>query len=127
MSPPPSSRYGAGLAALVALIVAYLRPELAPALVLVVVLVGSAALWGAARVDHLKLRADLARLADENLRLAESLESLADTAWELRESEERYRSLIDAQGDLVVRRDAAGNVTFVNPAFATGLRLHLRP
>ena len=45
------------------------------------------------------------------------LESLADTAWELRESEERYRSLIEAQGDLVVHRDRDGKVTFVNPAF----------
>ncbi len=113
----------AGLAALVALIVAYLRPELAPILLPAVVVVGAAALWGAARVDHLKLRGDLARLADENLRLAESLERLADTAWELRESEERYRSLIDAQGDLVVRRDAAGNVTFVNPAFTKAFAL----
>ncbi len=123
MSPPPRSRPAAGLATLVGLIVAYLRPELAPVLVPLVVLLGTGALWGAARVDHLKLRADLVRLADENQRLAASLESLADTAWELRESEERYRSLIDAQGDLVVRRDAAGKVTFVNPAFATTFAL----
>jgi len=113
----------AGLGALVALVAVYLRPELAPALVPVVVLVGAAAMWGAARVDHLKLGADLQRLAGENHRLAASLESLADTAWELREGEERYRSLIDAQGDLVVRRDAAGNVTFVNPAFTNAFAL----
>ena len=35
------------------------------------------------------------------------------------ESEERYRSVIDAQGDLVVRRDGDGRVTFVSPAFAS--------
>ncbi len=109
----------AGLAALAALVTADLRQELAPVLLPLVVLAGAAAMWGAARVDHLKLRAELGRLAEENLRLVASLETLADTAWELRESEERYRSLIDAQGDLVVRRDAAGNVTFVNPAFAS--------
>ena len=108
----------AGLVALAALAVAWVRPEMSAGMAPVVVLLGAAAFWGAARIDHMKLRADLARLAGENRRLAASLERLSDTAWELRESEERYRSLTDAQGDLVVRRDVAGKVTFVNPAFA---------
>ena len=108
----------AALGILVAFAVAWIYPLLSPAVAAAVVVVSAVALWGAARVDHLRLRADLDRLAAENRRLAARLESLADTAWELRESEERYRSLIDAQGDLVVRRDADGSVTFVNPAFA---------
>jgi signal transduction histidine kinase/CheY-like chemotaxis protein len=108
----------AALLILVAFAIAHLYPMLSPAVAATVVVISSAALWGAARVDQNQLRTDLARLADENRRLAASLESLADTAWELRESEERYRSMIDAQGDLVVRRDAAGRVTFINPAFA---------
>jgi PAS domain S-box-containing protein len=108
----------AALTVMAALAFAYAEPSLAPMLVPIAALLGATALWGAARIDHLRLRSDLRRLAVENHRLAASLESLADTAWELRESEERYRSLIDAQGDLVVHRDAAGRVAFVNRAFA---------
>ena len=36
------------------------------------------------------------------------LETLADRMWELQESEERFRGLIDALGDLVVHRDRDG-------------------
>ena len=43
-------------------------------------------------------------------------ERLEDLAWGLRESEARYRDLIDAQGDLIIRRDTAGLVTFANDA-----------
>ena len=35
-----------------------------------------------------------------------SVEKLTDHIWELREAEERARSLLEAQGDLIVRRDA---------------------
>ncbi len=47
------------------------------------------------------------------------VETLSDDVWELREAEERVRSLLDAQGDLIVRRNAQGFVTFVNDAFCT--------
>ncbi|MCR4283228.1 MAG: ATP-binding protein, partial [Bauldia sp.] len=107
----------AGLGILAAFALAWINPLLSPAVAAVVLFVSAIALWGAARVDHRRLRFDLERLAGENHRLTARLESLADTAWELRESEERYRSLVDAQGDLVVRRDAVDRVTFVNPAF----------
>ncbi len=113
----------AGLATLGGLIFAYVEPAAAPFVAPLAVLGGAFALWGAARVDHVRLGADLDRLADENRRLADRLESLADTAWELHESEERYRNLIDAQGDLVVHCDAEGRVTFVNPAFTRAFGL----
>ncbi|HVZ54897.1 MAG TPA: ATP-binding protein [Pseudolabrys sp.] len=45
------------------------------------------------------------------------VEELADLNWELREAEERARSLLEAQGDLIVRRDAQGRVTYANDAF----------
>ena len=45
------------------------------------------------------------------------VEELADRNWELREAEERARSLLEAQGDLIVRRDAQGRVTYANDAF----------
>ena len=108
----------AGLGILVGFALVHLWPAFAPVAAAAGALVSAVALWGAARVDHAGLKAEIVRLAADNRRLTGQLESLADTAWELRESEERYRSLIDAQGDLIVRRDAAGNVTFVNPAFA---------
>ncbi len=44
-------------------------------------------------------------------------EELSDRNWELREAEERARSLLEAQGDLIVRRDAQGNITYANDAF----------
>ena len=44
-------------------------------------------------------------------------EKRADAIWDLRESEERSRSLIDDQGDLIVRRDVRGRITYANDAF----------
>jgi signal transduction histidine kinase/DNA-binding response OmpR family regulator len=112
----------AALAILAAFAGATIYPAHAPAIAAGVVFLGGVALWGAARIDHRRLAADRDRLVAENRRLVARLESLADTAWELRESEERYRSLIDAQGDLVVRRDASGKVTFANPAFVRAFK-----
>jgi PAS domain S-box-containing protein len=108
----------AGIGILVAFAFAYIYPSLAPVIGAAALAFTVVALWGAQRVDQQSFDAARARLAGDNARLAAELESLSDTAWELRESEERYRSLIDAQGDLIVRRNAAGRVTFVNPAFA---------
>ena len=45
------------------------------------------------------------------------IEELTDSNWELRETEERARSLLEAQGDLIVRRDAQGRVSYANEAF----------
>ncbi|MGE0564772.1 MAG: ATP-binding protein [Pseudolabrys sp.] len=49
--------------------------------------------------------------------LETQVEALADANWELREAEERARSLIEAQGDLIVRRDTQGCITYVNDAY----------
>src|SRR5262245_25339333 len=58
------------------------------------------------------------RLMKAELREAnDRIEALADSNWELRESEDRVRSLIDAQGDVIVRRDADGRITYANDAF----------
>ena len=60
------------------------------------------------------------RLRMKKLREAEaSIEELSDQNWELREAEERARSLLEAQGDLIVRRDAQDRVTYANDAFCT--------
>ena len=58
------------------------------------------------------------RVLLERLRRTEArAEELADRNWELREAEERARSLLEAQGDLIVRRDASACVTYANDAF----------
>jgi PAS domain S-box-containing protein len=44
-------------------------------------------------------------------------EALADRNWELQEAEDRARSLFEQQGDLIVLRDAKGQITFVNDAY----------
>ncbi|HSO47935.1 MAG TPA: ATP-binding protein [Rhizobiaceae bacterium] len=52
----------------------------------------------------------------ERMRLVREIEALEDKTWELRESEERYRSLAETFGDLVLHRDARGRVIFANTA-----------
>ncbi len=61
-------------------------------------------------------RRDIGVVEQENVALRRSIEHLNDGNWELRESEERYRGLIDVQDDLVLRRSLDGNISFVNGA-----------
>ena len=56
-------------------------------------------------------------LRAEKRRLEERLEALADRNWELKEAEERARSFLEAQGDVIVRRDGDGRITYANDAF----------
>ncbi|MCA0419935.1 MAG: response regulator [Proteobacteria bacterium] len=49
--------------------------------------------------------------------LAHDVETLNDRLWNLADSEERYRSLIEAQGDLIVRRDGI-RIVYANRAYA---------
>lgn len=56
------------------------------------------------------MRAKLRKIALHN-------EALADRNWELKEAEERARSLFESQGDLIVLRDASGVISFVNDAY----------
>jgi PAS domain S-box-containing protein len=58
------------------------------------------------------------RAANEKICILEMrIEELSDRNWELREAEVRARSLLEAQGDLIVRRDAQGRVTYANDAY----------
>jgi PAS domain S-box-containing protein len=50
-------------------------------------------------------------------------ETLADRNWELKEAEERARSLFESQGDLIVLRNGDGVVSFVNDAFCALAKL----
>jgi PAS domain S-box-containing protein len=56
-------------------------------------------------------------LGDEAASRAE-IETLADRMWELQESEERFRGLIDALGDIVVHRDRDGHIVYANRVLA---------
>lgn len=49
--------------------------------------------------------------------LTADVEKLSDRLWVLADSEERYRSLIEAQGDLIVRRNE-GRIVYANAAYA---------
>ena len=44
-------------------------------------------------------------------------EALADSTWELKEAEARATSLLEAQGDVIVRRDSDGRITYANDAY----------
>ncbi len=55
---------------------------------------------------HLELRSAKARC-----------EALADSTWELKEAEARATSLLEAQGDVIVRRDKDGRITYANDAY----------
>ena len=58
------------------------------------------------------------RFVNKRLRtLAAHNEALIDRNWELKEAEERARSLFESQGDLIVLRDHRGRITFANDAY----------
>ena len=46
-----------------------------------------------------------------------SVEDLKDIDWQLRESEARYRDLLDTQEHIICRRDGQGRLTYVNKAY----------
>jgi PAS domain S-box-containing protein len=60
---------------------------------------------------------DDTRLARVRVRFERAIEQLKDAQWEIRESETRYRDLLELQQDVIFRRDVEGRLTFVNDAF----------
>jgi PAS domain S-box-containing protein len=56
-------------------------------------------------------------LAAELARFEEQIEDLGDRNWELKEAAERSRSFLEALGDVIVRRDAGGHITYANDAY----------
>ncbi len=51
------------------------------------------------------------------IRSREEFEAISDRMWELQESEERFRGLTNALGDIVVHRDQDGRIVYTNPVF----------
>ena len=89
----------------------------------IIVTLGLAAAAFAGLAVHLRNRRAerrTAALLDETAaRSRAEIETLADRMWEMQESEERFRGLIDALGDLVVHRDRDGHIVYANSVFAS--------
>ncbi len=85
--------------------------------------IGGAWLWAVSRPVPHELDPRDITLNRLVARLENGLESLNDLQWELREGEARYRDLLDFQGDVILRRNAAGELTFVNDSFCQLLGL----
>jgi signal transduction histidine kinase/CheY-like chemotaxis protein len=79
--------------------------------------IGASFLFALACVALATLSIRLRFLRKKFRRIALHNEALADRNWELQEAEQRARSLFESQGDLIVLRDAAGAITFVNDAY----------
>jgi PAS domain S-box-containing protein len=79
--------------------------------------IGTAALFGAA-CGAIGLLISRNRLLHTELRASQTLvEDLQDRNWELRESDEHARSFLESQGDVILRTDSDGCLTYVNDAY----------
>ena len=78
---------------------------------------GIASLVAARWAEYLHMRSRRNELQEAE-RHQSRIETLSDRMWEMQESEERFRGLVDALGDLVVHRDRNGRIVYVNSVFA---------
>jgi signal transduction histidine kinase/CheY-like chemotaxis protein len=79
--------------------------------------IGVAALLGAACGAIGILISRIRQMKAELRDLEARVDKEADRIWEMREAQERSKSFFEAQGDVIVRRDGAGAVTYANDAF----------
>ncbi len=79
--------------------------------------IGVAALFGAACGAIGILISRVQQMKAELRRLEARLEEAADRTWEISEAQERAKSFLEAQGDVIVRRDGSSAITYVNDAF----------
>jgi PAS domain S-box-containing protein len=115
-APSKTWRIGQRVGVLVLAGIAYVTgaPSFLWVALLLLGLAGLVLLWrGLASEEELTAAVD-----ETATRSRAELETLADRMWELQESEERFRGLIDALGDLVVHRDREGRIVYVNQVFA---------
>lgn len=89
---------------------------------------GRARRIGAAALAAAAIAAALARVAGSRRRGRRDaeIERLQDANWNLAETAQHYRNLVEAGLDVVVQRDAAGRVTFANEAYAELVGVPLR-
>ncbi|WP_428672916.1 ATP-binding protein [Roseibium sp.] len=77
---------------------------------------GGLAVWRL-YADDLYRAVQAIQIKDDKIRrLMARCEELEDRAWELGESDERHASILATLGDVVIRRDPEGIVTYVNTA-----------
>ncbi|HTT80138.1 MAG TPA: ATP-binding protein [Stellaceae bacterium] len=79
--------------------------------------IGVAALFGAACGGMGILLSRIRQMKAELRGLESRLDQAEDRHWESREAQERAKSFFEAQGDVIVRRDANGTITYANDAF----------
>jgi len=79
--------------------------------------IGVAALFGAACGTLGILISRIRQMKHELRTLETRLDAAEDRNWELREAQERATSFFEAQGDVIVRRDGKGAITYANDAF----------
>ncbi len=79
--------------------------------------IGVAALFGAACGAIGILISRIRQMRTELRDLEGHLDEAADRNWEIREAQERTTNFFEAQGDVIVRRDGAGAITYANDAF----------
>jgi signal transduction histidine kinase/CheY-like chemotaxis protein len=61
----------------------------------------------------------LHRMSELGEQIDKRIEHLEDIRWQVRDNNERMRSLLDAQEDVILRHDSKGRLTFVNHAFTS--------
>ncbi len=79
--------------------------------------IGVAALFGASCGAMGILISRIRQMKTELRELEARLDEAADRNWEIREAQERTANFFEAQGDVIVRRDGAGAITYANDAF----------
>ena len=81
--------------------------------------IGVAALFGAACGGMGILLSRIRQMKAELRGLEARLDEAEDRHWEFREAQERAKNFFEAQGDVIVRRDGDGAITYANDAFCT--------
>jgi PAS domain S-box-containing protein len=79
--------------------------------------IGVAALFGASCGAMGILISRIRQMKAELRGLEARLDEAEDRHWEIREAQERAKSFFEAQGDVIVRRDGNGAITYANDAF----------
>jgi PAS domain S-box-containing protein len=78
---------------------------------------GVSVLFGAACGAMGILMSRIRQMKQELRGLDARLDAAEDRHWEIREAQQRAENFFEAQGDVIIRRDACGRITYANDAF----------